>query len=79
MKTYHDLLAVGEEEKDRMMFCLTAVKYRLYHEWLFRINSKIAEHLIKKSEKCSEKANKRIRTLQKLVELQEKSIGGDCE
>jgi len=55
------------------------MKYRWYHEWLFRINSKIAEHLIKKSEKCSEKANKHIMTLQKLVELQEKSIGGDCE
>jgi hypothetical protein len=55
------------------------MKYRWYHEWLFRINSKIAEHLIKKSNKCSEKANRSIKTLQKLVELQEKSIGGDCE
>jgi len=26
MKTYQDLLNVGEEEKDRMMFCLTAIK-----------------------------------------------------
>lgn len=26
MKTYQDLLAVGEEEKDRMQFCLSAIK-----------------------------------------------------